>query len=92
MEIREMKLVTKWMVASSHDIFGEDIIIESSFLNTGIEKKEQFLVFKGEKHFNTELEAMEFLNKTSDLKNNPDGDPAWIIQKIFVWEKVEEVA
>ena len=80
------------MVAKSHDIFGEDVVIDSSFLSSLSIEREQLLVFKGEKHFDTELEAMDFLNKTCDLNCNPDGDPAWIIQKIFVWEKVKEVA
>ena len=87
-----MKLTTKWMVARSHDIFGEDVVVHSSFVSSLDIEKEQLLVFKGEKYFDTELEAMDFLNTTSDLKNNFDGDPAWIIQKIYVWENIEEVA
>ena len=82
-----LKLVTKYMVASSHDIYGEDVVTDSSFHSSLDVDKNQLLVFEGQKYFDTEPQAMEFLSKTDDLNNNPNGDPAWIIQKIFVWEK-----
>ena len=88
----EMKLVTKYMVASSHDIFGEDVVTDSSFFGSLDVDKSQLLVFQGQKHFDTEIEAVEFLNTTTDLKNNEEGHCAWIIQKIFVWKTVEGVA
>ena len=87
-----MKLVTKYMLASSHDIFGEDVVTGSSFHTSLNVDKDQLLVFKGQKHFDTEIEAVEFLNTTIDLKNNEDGHCAWIIQKIYVWDSIEEVA
>ena len=92
MEIREMILTTKFMVASSHDVFGEDVVTHSSFFSSLNVDKSQLLVFQGQKHFDTEIEAVEFLNTTTDLKNNEDGHCAWIIQKVFVWEEVKEVA
>ena len=89
----KMKLVTKYMVASSHDIFGEDVVTDSSFYGSLDVDKSQLLVFVGQKHFDTEIEAVEFLNTTSDINigHNEEGHCAWIIQKIFVWEQSKPV-
>tara|TARA_R100000781_G_scaffold113785_2_gene83056 strand:- start:796 stop:1062 length:267 start_codon:yes stop_codon:yes gene_type:complete len=88
-----MKLTTKFMVASSHDIFGESVVKEASFFSQLTVDKEQLFVFSGQKHFETEMEAIEFIN------NHPPENTglSLIIQKVFVWEElnvetVKEVA
>ena len=76
---KKMKLTTKFMVATSDDIFGESVVTDVSLWGELKEEKEQLFVFKGEEHFDTELEAIEF------IQNTPEVIPA-IIQKVFVWE------
>ena len=77
---KEMKLKTIFMVASSSDIFGESVVTDVSFWGELQKEKEQLFVFNGQRHFDTELEAIEF------IQNTPPTAQALIIQKVFVWE------
>ena len=79
---QKLKLKPKFMVASSHDIFGEDVVTDTGLHSELWVDKEQLFVFSGQKHFDTEIEALEF------IQNTPPNNQglSLIIQKVFVWE------
>ena len=82
MKNQELKLVTKFMVASAHDIFGEDVVTDTGLHSELWVDKEQLFVFNGQKHFDTEIDAVEFIQNTPPNK----AGLSLIIQKVFVWE------
>ncbi|QDP54251.1 MAG: hypothetical protein Unbinned4234contig1003_37 [Prokaryotic dsDNA virus sp.] len=81
---KEKKLVAKFMVAASHDIFGEDVVTDVNLMGSLQVDKEQLLVFRGEKFFDTKIEAMKHLESISHLSSS--NSVAWIVQEIFTWE------
>ena len=83
-ETKEVKKVLKkvFMVGHSDCPFGEEIVQDVSLFGELKCESQQLLSFIGAKHFDTEIEAIEFIKEI--------GRPACIIQEVFIWEIVEE--
>ena len=79
-ETKETKKVLKkvFMVGHSDCPFGEEIVQDVSLFGELKCESQQLLSFVGDKHFDTELEAIEHI-KTLDK-------PACVIKEVFVWK------
>ena len=80
---KETKKVLKkvFMVGHSDCSFGEEVIQEVSLFGKLECKSQQLLSFIGDRHFDTELEAIEHIKTL--------GEVACVIQEVFIWKLIK---
>lgn len=86
METKPKKLFGKvlkkvFMVGFSNDTHGEEVVQEVSLFGELKCESQHLLSFIGDEYFDTELEAIQHIEKI--------GRPACIVQEMFIW-KLEE--
>ena len=85
---KNKKLVKVYMVGTSKDVFGSEIIKDVVISFTGPSRldKESYLIFKGRSFFNTKKEAMEFIKQKIFHEHE-----AYVIHEIYLWRKLNEI-